>query len=1307
MADTDSQHEVEVVQPESKAAKVSSKGKDPKHRDWLQDHENRLEDLEQSDLEERMTAEWSKLAEQIESLREEIRFLKEGQQIFHSLLQGGTHGSKATRVGTYDGERDDKALDNFFWDVEEYLSCAPKTSDEAQVKDIATYLTGSAKLWWRTHQADERAGKTVKPIKSWADLKAALHDQFRPGNSDWIIRSRFDELKHTGTIREYVKAFQVLDLECTKLSDFEKLFLFTKGLQPWAKDELRRQKVQTLAEAITVADGLLDYKGDAARGFGGARTDYKKNFRRKEKKGGGPPSDPNGEPRKKKPKKSNGEGNPKKKDHTQTEKKKDRDPGCFICGKDDHWARSCPDRSRINALLFEEKKLPAMSTLQLLNAVQHSTEVADKHELCFVETFFGNKKVLAMVDSGATHNYISACRAKKLGLKIEPTTNQFKAVTAPAQQVSGEIHKEVIRVGSWQGVLDLIAIGMNEFDLILGQEFLRSASAAVVPHLSCLLILDPSRPSMVPMMKSVEQDLLLNALSAKQVGKGRREELFLAALIGDWDEGESSGPSNTSAIQDVLSEFAEVMPDQLPAVLPPRRHVDHRIELESGARPPAKAPYRLSAPEMEELRKQLAELAEAGYLRPSRSPYAAPVLFQRKKDGSLRMCVDYRALNKLTIKNKYPLPLIADSFDRLVDARVFTKLDLRQGYYQIRIAPGDEEKTAITTRYGSYEFLVMPFGLTNAPATFSTLMNDVFRSLLDKCVVVYLDDILVYSRDMEEHKRHLQEVFALLREHQLFAKKEKCAFAQEEVPFLGHILGHGQIRPDPEKLQAIRDWEPLRNVHEVRQFLGLANYYRKFVAGYSRIASPLTDLLKKDRGWKWGDKQQTAFELLKRVLIERSALTVPNRGETTSKDVLLGLYEFERIRRDKTKQPKEPLGNDFLTNTRTTSLLFRRLRGGSARLYVDFEILTGSAELPDIYSEVDILDRWENSGVISLRDLLVLGSGGEFRSEDYPRASELVASCSEALQRWVWMEQPEAKADPFSAKLDQLAELLAHKFVCKPVGAEPQGLACLDDVKIVAAREVMNQDIPEVSTKMRLGTLRLINQHANDEEESRPTRDVMARGGGSQGDVTSPEQAQAGSFTSASLTFRRQEGGPVQLHIDTFPDFIGFNEALCEDDIFTTWDRQGIIRYGDLMSIGGSTNLSDEKSTRKSLEIMASCSEAVDHWTWEEHETRPYEPLWDRLLRLPGEVFGPDDEDLIRNIPNRGPANVLDNPDRRVSQVLAMRTRGGGKNGIREFLVMFEGQGRDSASWERSESLWRDEEIIMEFLSRRNPPRQE
>ncbi|GJR65636.1 putative nucleotidyltransferase, ribonuclease H [Tanacetum coccineum] len=196
--------------------------------------------------------------------------------------------------------------------------------------------------------------------------------------------------------------------------------------------------------------------------------------------------------------------------------------------------------------------------------------------------------------------------------------------------------------------------------------------------------------------------------------------------------------------------------------LPPRREVDHTMELETGSKPPAKALYRMPLPELEELRKQLKELMDAGYIRPSKAPYGAPVLFQRKKDGSLRMCIDYRALNKVTIKNKYHIPLIADLFDQLGKARYFTKLDLRSGDYQVRIAKGDEAKTMCVIRYSSYEFLVMPFGLTNAPATFYTLMNKLFHPLLDKFVVVYLDDIVVYSHTLEEHVLHLKHVFQVL-----------------------------------------------------------------------------------------------------------------------------------------------------------------------------------------------------------------------------------------------------------------------------------------------------------------------------------------------------------------------------------------------------------------------------------------------------------------------------------------------------------------------------------------------------------------
>jgi hypothetical protein len=265
------------------------------------------------------------------------------------------------------------------------------------------------------------------------------------------------------------------------------------------------------------------------------------------------------------------------------------------------------------------------------------------------------------------------------------------------------------------------------------------------------------------------------------------------------------------------------MLDELPEDLPLRRRVDHVIKVIPRVEPPAKAPYRMSHEELKELRVQLEELLAKGYIKPNKSPYGAPVIFVHKKDGTLRMCVDYRALNKGSVKNRYHLPRIDDLFDRLSGAKVFSRIDLRSGYYQIRIAKGDEKKTTCRTRYGSYEFLVMPFGLTNAPATFCILMNDIFREWLDDFVVVYIDDILIYSNSLEEHAEHLRKVFQRLRENKLYAKLEKCEFGVTEIDFLGHRITQEGLMMDDYKVKAILDWELPKSVLALRSFLGLAS----------------------------------------------------------------------------------------------------------------------------------------------------------------------------------------------------------------------------------------------------------------------------------------------------------------------------------------------------------------------------------------------------------------------------------------------------------------------------------------------------
>jgi hypothetical protein len=262
---------------------------------------------------------------------------------------------------------------------------------------------------------------------------------------------------------------------------------------------------------------------------------------------------------------------------------------------------------------------------------------------------------------------------------------------------------------------------------------------------------------------------------------------------------------SAKCIKQVLKKFPDVMPEELPEDLPPRKQVDHAIEVMPRVAPPAKAPYRMSHEEFKELKVQLEKLLAKGYIKPNKSPYGALVIFVHKKDGTLRICMDYRAFNKATVKNRYPLPQIDDLFDHLSGAKVFSRIDLCSGYYQIWIAERDEEKTACHTRYGSYEFMVMPFGLTNAPATFCTLMNDIFREWLDDFVVMYIDDILIYSGSLEEYTEHLRKVFQRLRENKLYAKLKKCEFGVTEVDFLGHRITQEGLKMDDHKVKAIVD----------------------------------------------------------------------------------------------------------------------------------------------------------------------------------------------------------------------------------------------------------------------------------------------------------------------------------------------------------------------------------------------------------------------------------------------------------------------------------------------------------------------
>lgn len=463
--------------------------------------------------------------------------------------------------------------------------------------------------------------------------------------------------------------------------------------------------------------------------------------------------------------------------------------------------------------------------------------------------------------------------------------------------VTHEVVLRSLKIQKHHEVITLDVLGTAAHDVILGLPWLRKHNPVIdwknnKLSLRCCsrgtLQLDPAQ-----LTKQLADEKEINNISSTKTRQDRAV-----------DRTDTTSPpgqqvtvkekSATPAIPDVYKQYARMFEEELTAkALPKHKPWDHEIKLQEGKQPTFGPLYQLSEKELGVLREYIQENLKKGFIRRSESPAGYPVLFAPKKDGKLRLCIDYRKLNDVTIKNRYPLPNISELQDRLQGAQYFTALDLRGAYNLIRMKKGEEWKTAFRTRYGLYEYLVMPFGLTNAPATCQELINNVLRAHLDKTVVAYLDDILVYSKTLEEHIRHVTEVLECLRQADLQLKPEKCEWHKEEVEFLGFIVGRNGVKMSNTKIDVVKNWPTPTTVKGIQEFLGFVNFNRRFIKDYSKKALPLTKLTRKDTPFKWGKEQDDAFESLRQACIDPPTLITfesnkPLRMETDASDLALG-----------------------------------------------------------------------------------------------------------------------------------------------------------------------------------------------------------------------------------------------------------------------------------------------------------------------------------------------------------------------------------------------------------------------------------
>jgi hypothetical protein len=486
-----------------------------------------------------------------------------------------------------------------------------------------------------------------------------------------------------------------------------------------------------------------------------------------------------------------------------------------------------------------------------------------------VKAAIGRKTLVVLIDSGSTHNFVDHKIASALQLAVT-LAEEFTVKVANGEKLrcTERYTNVVISIQGFQFTTTLYSLPLHGIDIVLGVQWLENLGPVLCDWKKMTMSFQWRNQSVRLAAQTVQptREIIIQAMDREVKGGG---ELFAVIPVA---KTKTDAAPVAHEIQNLLREFQHLLEE--PKGIPPSRIFDHKIPLKEGHTSINVRPYRYAHCQKNEIERQVIEMLNTRLIRPSTSPFSSPILLVKKKDGSWRFCTDYRALNAVTIKDRFPIPTVDDMLDELHGAVHFTKLDLRAGYHQIRVHPDDIHKTAFRTHSGHYEYVVMPFGLCNAPSTFQAAMNEVFRPYLRKFVLVFFDDILVYNKRWDEHVEHLRK-FEILSAQRFYVKPSKCIFGSHEVDYLRHIISQEGVRVDNQKIMAMQSWPPPKTITELRGFLGLTGYYRKFVQNYGPIAAPLTELLKKGN-FGWTVAAATAFDKLKNAMVTTPVLALPD-----------------------------------------------------------------------------------------------------------------------------------------------------------------------------------------------------------------------------------------------------------------------------------------------------------------------------------------------------------------------------------------------------------------------------------------------